>query len=128
MKRFILQIFTWWNGQTIGTRFHTWRRGKLVGKDEAGNRYYHDSKNDRRWVIYPGVVEASNVPPGWNAWLHHTADVPPSDYTYVPRAWEAPHLPNMTGTPLAYRPPGSIMTPAHRPRVTGDYDPWTPTG
>ena len=30
----------------------------------------------------------------------------------------------MTGTALAYRPPGSILTPEHRPRVTGDYDPW----
>jgi NADH:ubiquinone oxidoreductase subunit len=27
MKDWLLQIFTWWNGQTIGTRFHTWRFG-----------------------------------------------------------------------------------------------------
>ena len=126
MKRFLLQIFTWWNGQTLGTRFHTWRRGKLVGTDEAGNRYYRDRKVDRRWVIYPDLVEASNVPPGWQAWLHYTSDVAPSDDSYAPRAWEQPHVPNMTGTALAYRPPGSIMTPAERPRVTGDYDPWTP--
>jgi NADH:ubiquinone oxidoreductase subunit len=32
----------------------------------------------------------------------------------------------MTGTPLAYRPPGSILTPEKRPRVTGDYEPWKP--
>ena len=25
MKTFLLQFFTWWNGQTLGTRFHTWR-------------------------------------------------------------------------------------------------------
>ena len=31
------QIFTWWNGQTIGTRFHTWRFGTRVGQDEFGN-------------------------------------------------------------------------------------------
>ena len=29
------QIFTWWNGQTIGTRFHTWRFGTKVGQDRA---------------------------------------------------------------------------------------------
>ena len=38
MKSFLLQIFTWWNGQTMGTRFHTWRKGELVGEDDAGNR------------------------------------------------------------------------------------------
>ena len=38
MKQFILQIFTWWNGQTLGTRFHTWRRGKLVGFREAATQ------------------------------------------------------------------------------------------
>ena len=33
---------------------------------------------------------------------------------------------NLTGTPAAYRPDGSILTPASRPKVTGDYDAWTP--
>ncbi|RUV54669.1 NADH:ubiquinone oxidoreductase subunit NDUFA12, partial [Mesorhizobium sp. M5C.F.Ca.IN.020.29.1.1] len=23
MKTFLLQFFTWWNSQTLGTRFHT---------------------------------------------------------------------------------------------------------
>jgi len=128
MKRFFLQIFTWWHGQTIGTRFHTWLRGRHVGTDEAGNRYYQHRRHDRRWVVYADIVEASNVPPGWNAWLHHTSDVPPSEEDYAPREWELPHRPNMTGTALAYRPPGSIVTPTSRPRVTGDYDPWTPAG
>ena len=126
MKRFLLQFFTWWNGQTLGTRFYTWRRGTAVGTDEAGNRYYTDRKTGRRWVIYADMVEASKVPPGWNAWLHHNADEPPSEQTYRPHEWEKPHLPNMTGTPLAYRPPGSILTSEDRPRVTGDYEPWRP--
>jgi NADH:ubiquinone oxidoreductase subunit len=125
MKRLLLQFFTWWNGQTLGTRFYTWRKGTPVGTDAAGNRYYVDRRTDRRWVIYADVVEASNVPPGWNAWLHHTADEPPVD-SYKPWPWEKPHLPNMTGTRLAYRPPGSILTPEQRPRVTGDYEPWKP--
>jgi len=37
MKNLLVQIFTWWNGQTIGTRFATWRFGKRVGEDELGN-------------------------------------------------------------------------------------------
>jgi len=29
------EIFTWWNGQTLGTRLFTARHGKFVGEDEA---------------------------------------------------------------------------------------------
>ena len=32
------QIFTWWNHQTLGTRLHTFFKGKFVGKDETGQR------------------------------------------------------------------------------------------
>lgn len=133
------QIFTWWNGQTIGTRFYTWRKGGLVGTDGAGNRYYR-AKDDsgRRWVIYNGLAEASRVPPEWHGWLHHTVDDLPtaSGTTYVPREWEKPHQPNLTGTPLAYRPAGSLsksQTSAadgamgHAPGSTADtYRPWRP--
>jgi NADH:ubiquinone oxidoreductase subunit len=126
MKTFLLQFFTWWNGQTLGTRFYTWRKGKLVGTDTLGNRYYRDPKTDRRWVIYPGYAEASAVPPGWQAWLHHTAETAPSDETYVAHSWELPPQENLTGTPAAYRPPGSILSAQQRPQVTGDYEPWQP--
>jgi NADH:ubiquinone oxidoreductase subunit len=125
MKRFLLQFFTWWNGQTLGTRFYTWRKGTLAGTDEFGNRYYFDRRTDRRWVIYAAVVEGSAVPPGWQAWLHHTAENPPAA-GYEKHPWERPHIPNLTGTPAAYRPPGSILSSEKRPRVTGDYEPWTP--
>lgn len=126
MKKFLLLIFTWWNGQTFGTWLHTALRGNFIGSDEYGNRYYRHRRNGRRWVIYPGVAEASSVPPGWNAWLHHNSDKAPSETQYRPHPWEQPHLPNLTGTPAAYRPPGSILTAERRPRVTGDYEPWRP--
>ncbi len=126
MKQLILQIFTWWNGQTLGTRLHTWRRGKPVGEDAAGNRYFRDPRNDRRWVVYNGYAEGSAVPPGWNSWLHHTTDLLPGEDGYRPKPWEKPHLPNMTGTPRAYRPKGSIQSAEKRPTVTGDYDAWKP--
>ncbi len=127
MKEFLLQVFTWWNGQTLGTRFHTWRNGQLVGEDESGNRYYRDKTGKRRWVIYNGDAEASRIPPGWHGWMHHRTDTPPSEESYEQRDWEKPHQPNLTGTPAAYRPPGSILTPERRPEVTGDYEPWTPS-
>ena len=130
MKSILAQIFTWWNGQNLNTRFDTWRHGKKVGTDEAGNIYYEGGKdyegNPRRWVIYNGYSEASAVPPGWHGWLHHRNDTPPTSEDYKPREWEKSHIPNLTGSPAAYRPKGSVLGTQERPRVTGDYDAWTP--
>lgn len=129
MKQFFLQIFTWWNGQTVGTRFFTWRKGERVGSDSFGNVYYRaDVKplGERRWVIYPGVTDPSSVPAEWHGWLHHSVDVVPVDGDYTAREWQKPHLPNPTGTPQAHRPSGSILGHGERPRATGDYDAWSP--
>jgi NADH:ubiquinone oxidoreductase subunit len=122
--KFLLQIFTWWNGQTLGTRFFTWRFGKRVGEDEFGNIYYEGPLSSyglpKRWVVYSGYAEASAIPPGWHGWMHHRTDVAPSREKYEAREWEK------TGTPMAYRPKGSLAAGGERPRVTGDYDAWTP--
>lgn len=130
MKNLLLQIFTWWSGQTIGTRFHTWRHGERVGQDDFGNVYYQGGKDSegrtRRWVIFNGYAEASVIPPGWHGWMHHRTDTPPSKENYAARDWQKAHRANPTGTPFAYRPPGSISASGERPRVTGDYDAWTP--
>jgi len=124
----LYEIFTWWNGQTIGTRFFTWRKGVFVGKDSAGNSYYTERGGNRRWVIYNGEADASAIPSGWHGWIHHRVDTPPTQESYRPRDWQIAHKPNMTGTAAAYRPQGSILTPQSRPAATGDYDAWTPGG
>jgi ATP-dependent Clp protease ATP-binding subunit ClpX len=54
-------IFTWWNGQTLGTRFHTWRHGKRVGEDGVRQHLLPERRRRRRWVIYNGEAEASSV-------------------------------------------------------------------
>jgi NADH:ubiquinone oxidoreductase subunit len=134
MKQFFLKVFTWWNGQTFGTQLWTWRFGELVGLDGQGNRYYRTIGRkidptlgfERRWVVYNGLAEASRIPPEWHGWIHHTVDVAPTEETYAPREWEKPHVPNMTGTPLAYRPPGSTLASGRRPAATGDYQSWKP--
>ncbi|MCU0820396.1 MAG: NADH:ubiquinone oxidoreductase subunit NDUFA12 [Beijerinckiaceae bacterium] len=134
MKNFLLQFFTWWNGQTLGTRLFTWRTGEKVGTDEFGNTYYRTKGgvkhpalgHERRWVIYNGLAEASKVPPGWHGWLHHRVDVAPSQEDYRPREWEMPHQENHTGTAMAYRPEGSTLRSGQRAPATGDYEPWNP--
>ena len=130
----LARVFTWWNGQTVNTAFFTMRHGERVGSDEYGNVYYRalGGKIDpalgfqRRWVIYNGYSEASMVPNGWYGWLHHTTDIAPTEETYVPKEWQLPHRPNMTGTPQAWRPPGSTLRANARPPATGDYEAWSP--
>ena len=46
------QIFTWWHKQTFGTFLKTLFFGKLVGKDEYGNKYYKYWANQKKISIY----------------------------------------------------------------------------
>ena len=115
----------------LGTWLFTMLNGRRIGADAYGNAYYEERRpragyRIRRWVTYPGPPEASRVPPEWHAWLHYTTDEPLVERPRQP--WEKPHLPNLTGTPGAYRPSGSTLARGHRPKATGDYKPWTPGG
>lgn len=122
--KFLLQMLTWWNGQTLGTRFHTWRHGEPVGGDEQGNLFYQTRDRKRRWVIFNGEAEASRVSPDWHGWLHHTFDAPPTTAPLPRRDWQQPHVPNLTGTAQAYVPPGSLL--ALGPARARDYEAWQP--
>lgn len=126
IKKFLSEIFVWWNGQTWGTRLWISRFGEYVGSDEFGNKYYQDRKADRRYVTYNGYADASTIGQGWHGWMHHRTDVVPTKDNYVAKSWEKPHEANLTGTAAAYRPDGSLLNKGERPRVTGDYDAWSP--
>ncbi len=115
---------------SLGTRVFTWLHGEHVGTDEFGNRYYLDKRTkgkprERRWVLYKGIPEATKVPPEWHAWLHYTTDGPLQGPRWP--VWMKPHLANVTGTALAYRPPGHDYEGGNRARATGDYEAWTPS-
>ncbi len=128
------RIFVWWDSATWGTLFTLMRRkAKLIGTDEQGNRYFEETGKPsfadgryRRWVVYHGVAEASRVPPDWHGWLHHTFASPPEKGRLPRQKFEKDHLPNMTGTPLAYHPKGSLYKTAHGVDEGKDYQPWSP--
>ena len=121
---FLIRLLTWWNSQTLGTQLFTARRGKRVGEDGQGNIYYQTADGKRRWVIFNGEMEASRVSPDWHGWLHHTWDKAPTEAPLVKKPWERPHQENLTGTALAYAPPGSIRRGV--PVERADYEAWTP--
>ena len=118
---------------SLGTRLFTWLRGAFVDTDAYGNRYYRAKSGarrtdgrERRWVVYQGEPDGSKVPPEWHAWLHHTAAEPPKDGGRPKAPWQTAHVPNLTGTAQAYRPPGHVARGGQRESATGDYEPWRP--
>lgn len=114
----------------VGTVLHTWLTGKKVGSDSYGNKYYRSRRRplygrERRWVMFNGQAEASKIPPEWHAWLHHMVDEPLTEAAAA-YSWQKPHVPNLSGTALAYRPKGHDLSGGKRVRAAGDYEPWTP--
>lgn len=129
------EIFSWWGGNTWGTRLWLARHAELVGTDDFGNRYYEQRwkkgstgplDRPRRWVTYKSASDPTTVSADWHGWLHYSVDTPPTEEAYRPHPWQKPHTPNMTGTREAHRPQGSILASGQRPRATGDYKPWRP--
>ena len=116
---------------SFATKFYTWLKGHLVGVDELGNKYYCNSKNfesksKKRWVIFEGEIEATNVPPHWHAWLHKTINDPPINYFHK-HDWQKEHLPNFTGTSKAYFPNSYPLSKSRENlKVKKDYKKWQP--
>lgn len=118
-------IFSWWNGATFGTRMSI-AGARAVGRDGDGNAYYTSADGKRRWVVYNGVVDASRIPPDWHLWMHGSLRSPPSEKPLAAPRWVKPPQPNLTGTPRAHMPSGSLAKVGRRARATGDYEAWTP--
>jgi len=105
---FLKQIFTWWHKQTLGTFIYTLFTGKLIGRDQFGNKYYSNSKG-RRWVIYKDIIESSKIPPDWHSWIHFLKINKPSNEEKK-FLWQKQYEENLTGTARAYKPEGSLTS------------------
>ena len=104
MLTFVKQIFVWWNRDTIGTKLYTIFFGRLVGKDDFGNKYYENKKKTKRWVIYKGEIDASKIPNEWYSWIHFTSNKIENVHDLKKYSWQKPHKPNQTGTKDYYHP------------------------
>ena len=121
---FLSRATTWWNRETLGTQLYTWRKGVKVGEDSAGNIFFKDKDDRRRWVIFNGEVEASRVSAEWHGWLHRTWDEPPTEKPLPKKSWEIDHKPNITGSLDSYKPSGSLKRRDIKERR--DYEAWSP--
>ena len=116
------KIFTWWNGATLGALFTIAKRGVFVGEDEFGNRYY-EAKDEPRQLRRPpaplgdlqglcrGLEDPARLARLDAPHLRRAADHGAAE---APRRGRLDHLPNLTGTPRAYRPQGSIARGGER--------------
>jgi NADH:ubiquinone oxidoreductase subunit len=127
------QIFTWWDGATIGTSLHIRRHGSRVGTDENGNVYFASKRSrnlgngaERRWVIYNGPNDASRIPPEWYSWLLHQIEGTPDEALPPAPRFLKESTGNRTGTPQAYLPSGALQRGGQRQAASGDYEAWTP--
>ena len=103
VKRLLKYLFTWWNGNTVGTKLYTFLKGKKVGEDYLGNFYYESKDKKNRWCIYSGQSEASRISPEWNSWLRFISNTLPvsNNITYE---WQKRFDGNTTGLDSAYKP------------------------
>ncbi len=117
------ELFTWWNGQTFGTRLWTYFNGIPAGKDSQGNKYFHNKKDTKRWVIYAEEVESTHVNPEWNNWLRFTSKEKTSELEKY--KWQKDHLSNQTGTQYAYDPEKNNTNDSFK-KSNDDYIKWSP--
>ena len=122
MTAFLKQIFTWWHKQTIGTFIYTLFKGKFVGEDEFGNKYYLSS-NGKRWVIYKSTIESTKIPPEWHLWIHSSSRKKPLDNS-AKFKWQTEHKENLTGSEKAYKPEGSLDS--NSKKNVKKYEIWNP--
>ncbi len=124
MKKLLLEIFTWWNGQTLGTRMHTLINGRLVGLDLDGNKYFINKKNtESRWVIYNGKMDASKINANWHDWIHYRTDeIPVMDKKE--KSWYKKHTMNYTGTEKFYSPRNASKKTKRSTHKS--YESWSP--
>ena len=127
VKSLLKYLFTWWNGDTIGTKLYTFLNGKKVGEDYLGNFYYESNDQKNRWCIYRDQSEASRISPEWNSWLRFITNTrPPSNnLTYD---WQKRYNGNPTGLDSAYKP--SLLGMGEKNRdlknFQSDYKAWKP--
>ncbi|MFP6745524.1 MAG: NADH-ubiquinone oxidoreductase subunit NDUFA12 family protein [Alphaproteobacteria bacterium] len=53
-------------------------------------------------------------------------DAPPSETPLETKLWQQPHLPNLTGTDAAYRPPGDPAKGDGGEDMPPSYEAWRP--
>ena len=127
IKKLLKFLFTWWNGNTVGTKLYTNLNGKKVGEDYFGNYFYESRDKKNRWCIYSYQSDASKISPEWNSWLRFVTNSRPIDKATT-LEWQKPFTGNLTGLEGAYKPPIVMAEDTNEDLNTyqSDYKAWKP--
>ncbi|KFY18484.1 hypothetical protein V493_08589 [Pseudogymnoascus sp. VKM F-4281 (FW-2241)] len=94
------------------------KAGTLIGIDNFGNKYFENMEEElplrTRWVDYKQYeTDASQIEPGWHAWISYAVDKPPTQdkiLQTMQRPWELrEHRMNPTQTRGAYKPYNTVI-------------------
>ena len=127
IKKFITFLFTWWNGNTVGTSLYTLLYGIKIGEDYLGNSYYESKDKKNRWCIYHDQSEASRISPEWNNWLRFVSNAALTDNNKM-FYWQKKFSGNDSGLQNAYRP-SMIKSVSQKESLESyeyDYKAWNP--
>ena len=125
--KLLTELFAWWTGNTIGTSPFTWRYGTRVRRGRLRQRLLPDQGREAALGDLPrpvrslagaaGMARLAALHRGRAANRRSLQGSSPGSNAYEP---------NLTGTPEAYRPPGSILNPDAGKAIPRDYEPWQP--
>eukprot|EP00877_Chromochloris_zofingiensis_P010716 jgi/Chrzof1/5899/Cz16g19250.t1 len=106
-------------------------KGKLVGEDQFGNKYYENPEglyNRKRWVIYKdkSSYNATSIPPEWHGWINYINDFPPTQYDYRRPVFAIEPYVTKTGTTEYYQPKGAWVN--SEKRCWRKHTAWKPPG
>ena len=94
---------------SIGTNLYTLLFGRMVAKDNVGNKFYiHKKIKGKRWVIYKNSIDPTALETKWQIWLTNI-DINHNDLSmdknYI---WQKNKKANLTGTTNSYHPGTSL--------------------
>lgn len=89
----------------IGTILYSFFRGKKVGQDKIGNKFYvHKEIQSKKWVLYKNNIDPTSLEVKWQIWLTSTNSNLPTTIEKSNFIWQKDKQPNLTGTVDSYHP------------------------
>lgn len=84
-------------------------KGKFVGEDEYGNKYYETNQRDylnrkKRYCLFNGRVEATKIPPEWHCFMHYQIPKESVILDTKQYKWQKRFLPDLTLSSIKYLP------------------------
>ena len=93
----------------IGTLLYSFLKGKKIGQDKIGNKFYVHKKNkNKKWVLYKNNIDPTSIDVQWQIWLTDIKSAEPLPDKKNNFKWQKNKQANPTGTLNSYHPKISI--------------------